>query len=111
MTKCCSVPPLSNQQVDVLSKFEGFGRHDAPVWFLGMEEAGDCPRRLHNRATWAPVRDLKKAHLDLGIEKHHEGAKPKLQSTWRPMCALMVMGERPDLYKPVPKTNVGLPPD
>lgn len=100
------VNPLTQAQVDVLLTFEGFGRLDAPVWFLGMEEAGDNPQLLHTRATWqSPVMDLKYAHVEsLGIEKHHRAnvASVVLQSTWRPMCVLMVLGDAPELYVPNP---------
>ena len=99
------VNPLTQAQVDVLLTFEGFGRLDAPVWFLGMEEAGDNPQLLHTRATWQPVMDLRDAHVEsLGIEKHHRVniASVVLQSTWRPMCVLMVLGDAPELYVPFP---------
>lgn len=91
------VTPLSQEQIKVLCAFEGFGRLDAPVWFIGMEEAGDNPNLLHIRATWQPVMDLKDAHIALNITKHHENSFV-LQSTWRPMCVLMVLSACPDLY-------------
>ena len=90
--------PLTQEQVDVLCSFEGFGRFDAPVWFLGMEEAGGNPELLHRRSTWNSVMDLRDAHINsLGITKHHEGTVA-LQSTWRRMCALMVLAKRPELF-------------
>lgn len=96
------VAPLNQMQVDVLRAFEGFGRLDAPVWFLGMEEAGDNPLLLHIRGTWKPVMDLADAHAGLNIHHHHaaNAGDVVLQSTWRPMCALMVLGDMPHLYAP-----------
>ncbi len=31
---------LLNNELEQLLNFAGYGRLDAPVWFLGMEEAG-----------------------------------------------------------------------
>lgn len=92
------VRPLTQAQVDVLCAFKGFGRLEAPVWFVGMEEGGSNPALLHARALWDPVMDLKEAHVDrLGITRHHEKSR-SLQSTWRPMCMLMRLMEQPELF-------------
>lgn len=106
MTKTPPVLPLTQAQADVLCAFEGYGRLTAPVWFLGMEEAGSDPQLLHTRAAWDEVvRDLWEAHASLGLTQFHEaGVRPVvLQQTWRPMCVLMVLGEAPNLYVPFPK--------
>ncbi len=57
-----------------LVKFIGYGRLDAPLWFLGREEGlGKRPRRsgwsleweLKVRQTWQPVMDARRAHETL----------------------------------------------
>ncbi len=39
--------PVSDEELGHLLDFIGYGRLDAPVWFLGMEEAGGGEERLH----------------------------------------------------------------
>jgi hypothetical protein len=62
---------LQSNELEHLLNFVGYGRLDAPVWFLGMEEAGGGEANL------------------LGITKHH-WSRRVIQRTWRGMCYLML---------------------
>lgn len=72
-----------------LLNFIGYGRVDAPVWFLGMEEAGGGEENLKIRAQFSSVMDLYLAHKALGIVKHHEGSKI-IQPQWGKMSDVML---------------------
>lgn len=61
--------------LDRLASFVGYGRLEASLWFLGMEESlGSRPERpgwslaweLEVRAAWPPVVDVRVAHEALG---------------------------------------------
>ena len=80
---------LTDQELERLLGFIGYGRLEAPVWFLGMEEAGGGEENLRARLEFEPVEDLARAHRLLGITKHHEGRKV-IQPTWRGMCYVML---------------------
>lgn len=83
------VKPLTDQQLDRLLDFIGYGRLDADVWFLGMEEAGGGEANIHTRASFQKVEDCAHAHKRLGITKFHWG-KRVIQPTWRGMCYIML---------------------
>ena len=75
-------------ELEHLLNFVGYGRLDAPVWFLGMEEAGGGDDNL--RA--AEIRNgggLRRGAPAAGITKHHEGRRV-IQRTWRGMCVIML---------------------
>jgi hypothetical protein len=71
--------PDQGQELDIvipdrLLGFQGYGRLDAPLWFLGIEEGfgrrlsnpgWDVQRELEVRAQWTPVMDARAAHLTL----------------------------------------------
>lgn len=92
--------PLTQAEVSTLRDFMGFGRPDAPNWFIGMEERGNDEALLHLRAQWVGqhIRDLFEAHADLGLNQHHLLENALSQTTWRGMCALMVLMAHPNLY-------------
>ena len=81
--------PLTEPELEHLLNFIGYGSLDAPVWFLGMEEAGGGEANLRARLKFHEVEDCAEAHRLLGITKHHEG-KRVIQRTWRGMCYLML---------------------
>ena len=88
---------FSNKELDHLLNFIGYGRLDAPVWFIGMEEAGGGEDNLRARLNFRQVEDNYEAHKILGILKHHEGKKV-IQRTWRGMCYIMLCleGKEPE---------------
>jgi hypothetical protein len=79
------VQPLTDEQLDYLLDFIGYGTLAADVWFLGMEEAGGGEDNIHTRLNFRTVEDCAKAHKLLGVTKLHWG-KRIIQPTWRGMC-------------------------
>lgn len=80
---------LTDDELEHLQNFVGYGRLDAAVWFLGMEEAGGGEANIRTRLKFKPVEDCAEAHRMLGFTKHHEGKKI-IQRTWRGMCCIML---------------------
>lgn len=88
---------LTDSELEHLLTFVGYGRLDADVWFLGMEEAGGGEGNIRSRLKFNRVEDCAEAHKILGITKHHTGKKI-IQRTWRGMCYIMLCleGKDPD---------------
>ncbi len=91
---------------DRIERFVGYGRIDAPVIFIGMEEGlskeDSLEEDLRVRSRFERVMDLKDAHNGIaGTERLFDPARTKCQRTWRPMCDLMLRrsGEIPTLEK------------
>jgi hypothetical protein len=80
---------LHNEELEHLLDFVGYGKLDAPVWFLGMEEAGGGEENIRARLKFRTVEDCAEAHRILGITKHHWGPRT-IQRTWRGMCYIML---------------------
>ncbi len=80
---------LQNNELEHLLDFVGYGQLDAPIWFLGMEEAGGGEENIRARLKFHTVEDCAEAHRVLGITKHHWG-KRVIQRTWRGMCYIML---------------------
>ncbi len=80
---------LLNNELEHLLNFVGYGRLDAPVWFLGREEAGGGEDNLRARLKFRAVEDCAEAHRILGITKHHWDRRV-IQRTWRGMCYIML---------------------
>lgn len=80
---------LTNEELEYLLNFVGFGKLNADVWFLGMEEAGEGKENIRARLKFKQVEDCAEAHKILGITKHHSGKKI-IQPTWRGMCYIML---------------------
>ncbi len=81
---------LTGIELDHLFNFIGFGRLDAEVWFIGMEEGGGGEENICARLKFNKVEDLAEAHKILGITKYHSG-KRIIQNTWRGMCYIMLL--------------------
>jgi hypothetical protein len=90
------VQPLTDEQLDYLLDFVGYGTLDADVWFLGMEEAGGGEENIRTRLNFQTVEDCAKAHKLLDVTKLHWG-KRIIQRTWRGMCYIMLrlQGQEP----------------
>jgi len=86
-----------------IEEFIGFGRADAPVVFIGMEEglkdAGALDEDLAIRSRYEqPIMDLKDAHLGIaGTEKYFDPDRAPRQPTWRVMADLMLRRAHPGL--------------
>ena len=79
-----------------IENFVGFGRIDAPVVFIGMEEGLASPEELDGdlaiRSKYAtPIMDLKEAHRGVaGTERYFDPESAPRQPTWRVMADLML---------------------
>lgn len=89
---------------DRIERFVGYGRPDAPVVFIGVEEGLSKEDSLQEdlliRSRFERVMDLKDAHAGIAnTERLFDPARTKCQRTWRPMCDLMLRrsGESPTL--------------
>ena len=76
----------------------GYGRWDAPYWFIGMEQGGsdDGPEK-DSYAAWArlgggELLDCAKHHREFNFNRWHGDGniKPELQQTWRPLIKLLL---------------------
>jgi hypothetical protein len=88
---------LGMRELEMARRFYGYGRWDAPYWFIGPEqgkgpkETGDNTPRVN---AWlqlggADLCDCRDFH-DLIGEKNWHKETPRLQSTWRPLMALLM---------------------
>ncbi|SRR5260221_4875863 len=84
------------------NQFFGFGRWDAPVWFVGIEEAGNpTPEQLNHRlSVWdqrgrRSLEDAPTFYPAVGQVYWH-GDHAHLQRTWRQLIRMLLLarGER-----------------
>lgn len=79
---------------DRIENFIGFGNPTARYVFLGMEEGllseENLVTDLSARSRYEPYMDLYDAQAKLVDTAKYFGEDPKNQSTWRPMCDLML---------------------
>ncbi|HEV2738689.1 MAG TPA: hypothetical protein VGU66_08935 [Candidatus Elarobacter sp.] len=91
-----TLPSIDWQRIE---NFVGFGRRDAPVVFIGMEEglkkADELDEDLAIRSTYeSPVMDLKEAHRGIaGTDRYFDPDRAPRQPTWRVMADLMLRRE------------------
>jgi len=78
-----------------IEKFVGFGRADAPVIFIGMEEGLKSAEALDEdlaiRSRYEqPIMDLREAHKGIaGTENYFDPDRAPRQQTWRVMADIM----------------------
>ena len=87
------------------ARWFGYGRWDAPYWFIGKEPGGaDDPEQY---ASWARLGgadliDCREHDLDCPSEREpgmwHGGECPWLQNTWRPLIAMVLAYEGAQIY-------------
>ncbi len=80
---------------DRIERFIGYGRRDAPVVFIGLEEGLSSPsalrKDLRRRSAFKAIENVKAAHKGIeGTEQLWREKNPRIQRTWRPMCHLML---------------------
>jgi hypothetical protein len=88
-------PPKLEINWKRIESFIGYGKVDAPVVFVGIEEGLSNRRALRKdlirRSQFKAVMDLKRAHNGIhGAERYWDPVNPRSQRTWRPMCHLML---------------------
>jgi hypothetical protein len=71
----------------------GYGRWDAPYWFVGMEPGGADDLAWYE--TWlrlggAELCGCREHHLDTNLSKWHGGNRPPTQETWRRLIQLLL---------------------
>ena len=86
---------FKESELQQLLNFVGYGRLDAPVWFVGMEERGGA-KTIPARMEFRQIEDLQDAHVKIKGSKY-DWNKQKIKSTWRGMCYVMLArnGEKP----------------
>ena len=86
--------PAQDPDWERIENFIGYGRPDAPVVFLGMEEGlrrdADLLADLLARSAFEPYMDLVQAQSELDGPSSYFGEGAITQKTWRPMCDLML---------------------
>lgn len=79
---------------DRIESFVGYGRVDAPVVFVGMEESladeAGLAADLALRSTFEPVMDLERAHRGIVDGASLFSESPRRQPTWRVMADVML---------------------
>lgn len=80
----------------------GYGRWDAPYWFLGMEPGGTDDHASFEAWLHLGGKDLidcREHHFKSNFNKWHFGERPPTQGTWRGLIQLLLSfkGESPDL--------------
>lgn len=75
------------------SKWFGYGRWDAPFWFVGMEPGGVDDHATYE--TWMQfggqeLIDCPKHHLASHCLTWHSGERPPTQATWRRLIQLLL---------------------
>jgi hypothetical protein len=68
--------PLTDPELDHLLNFVGYGRLDADIWFMGMEEAGGGAANLHIRLKFRPMMDNAEARKMPGLGQSADGLFP-----------------------------------
>jgi hypothetical protein len=86
---------LSTDKWNRIERFIGYGRQDAPVVFVGIEEGLSKESALETdllrRAEFDSIMDLRVAHRGIaGADRFLDIGNPACQRTWRPMCDLML---------------------
>lgn len=95
--------PIMNDAKDLAARsWFGYGRWDAPYWFLGMEPGGTDKHASYE--AWIQLGgtdlvDCREHHLKSNFKKWHTGEHPPTQPTWRRLIQLLLSfkGESSDL--------------
>jgi hypothetical protein len=72
-----------------MKEFRGYGNPKAPLWFIGMEEAGAGKEEILRRlVAWeqrgsSPFEHVANYHRAICVTANFDEPRPKIQSTWR----------------------------
>jgi hypothetical protein len=97
ITQTQSSVPLSPSELDFMTEhFYGYGRWDAPFWFIGPEPGGtkdgDCLEKRYDswkQLGFKPVIDCAAHHYGFEVTKWHQ-THPPTQTTWRQLIRLLL---------------------
>lgn len=85
--------------IDFANNFFGYGNLTAPLWFVGMEEAGgNTIYEVVNRlSAWDKrgrqiTEDLVDYHRSIGITKHFQSSNATIQHTWGKLIRSTLVG-------------------
>ncbi len=92
---------FTNDELDHLLSFIGYGRLDADIWFLGYEEIGGTPEILPSRLHFQQVEDSATAQNITNITLQQFG-DDNLQGAWRGISIIMLKLEG----KPTTEENI-----
>jgi hypothetical protein len=94
---------LTEAELEMANRFWGFGRWDAPFWFIGPEPGGNPDQvrleQWNKSFNKAELCDCREFHLKIGeMRWHFKMPKPELQKTWRRLILFLkaVKGEQRD---------------
>ncbi len=93
---------VTDARDDAARRWFGYGRWDAPYWFVGMEPGGTDDNTSYD--VWRALGgteliDCQKHHLCSGYTRWHGNDRPPTQSTWRRLiqALLAFKGEPTDM--------------
>lgn len=88
-----------SDELEMARTFYGYGRWDAPYWFIGPEPGkgpGEITDNTPRVEAWVELQkrelcDCKEFHQRIGQKDWHRNSprKPSLQRTWRPLMLLL----------------------
>jgi len=81
--------PLTDDEVNHLLEFIGYGRLKAPVWFISLENAGGDVENVSARLNFQPVEDFRSAYKVFKKEAEHVGQRV-IELTWHNICYIML---------------------
>ncbi len=92
---------ITEKELDSLLNFVGYGRLDADIWFLGMEESAANLKTIRDRQKFQQVEDSLEAQNILGLSPN-QFEYENLQNAWSGMSEIMLRLEE----KPVTPENL-----
>ena len=85
---------LIGDEAEMACGFYGYGRWDAPYWFIGPEPGGEnnaLRAEMWIRLGQRELCDCREFHISIGeMRWHFKRPKPDLQRTWRPLILLLM---------------------
>jgi hypothetical protein len=96
---------MTNDEMELAERCYGYGRWDAPYWFIGLEEGqapcenNDFTRRAEafRKLNKGGLCDCRQFHDEIGERRWHEISSRtgtvKLQSTWRYLLLLLMASQ------------------
>src|SRR6266498_2263479 len=92
---------LTTSNFNQLQSFNGYGRLDAPIWFIGMEERaedenGSLEHNIQSRLLFGTEMDLVEGQLKLGCDFKKRNTLPT--QTWRWMARIALSLTDPNYW-------------
>ena len=84
---------FTEKELETLLNFIGYGRLDADIWFLGLEESATDLKNIRNRLKLKQVEDSQEAESLLGVSPE-QFEKENFQDAWGGMSEIMLRLDR-----------------